>query len=153
MSTTSNTRPAVLRLLALMAAVGMIFALTPASTASAASPVAGVVEGHASLPSTIGACGASGSFTGTFTGVHGTSAAVLSGASATFTYCNTNTVQGTASGTITLDGHTCGFNWTRVGVTAVIFFNGANCTGGGAAVFVPDADQRGATIVGAGGAV
>lgn len=149
----TTTHSSVRTMLALFAAVAMIFALSPAGVASAASPIAGAVEGHADLPAGIGACGVQGTFTGSVVvGVHGTNAVVSGGASASFTYCNTNTVQGTADGDLTLDGHTCGFSWIRAGVTAIVTFD-EGCTGAAVAVFVPDVDQQGATVVGAGAGI
>ena len=140
------------RSLLLSAIVAMLVALIPAPSASAATPLVAVVQGTATLSGGFGACGASGSFSGTaVAGIHGTNVIVNGSASATFTYCNTQIGGTVSNASITIDGHTCGFTWERVGVVAVLTFTNG-CTGGGVAAFAPTGTNT-AQVVGVGGIV
>jgi hypothetical protein len=132
-------------LIALMTAVLMMLALSPAAPAQASTtPLLATVVGHADLPSGLSACNVKGDFEGTAVGVHG-GAAFNSTASATqFTYCN-DVITGTANGVLVVDGHSCDFAWARFGASALVTFGGG-CTGAAVAAFVPDADQAGATL-------
>ena len=131
------------RSLLLSAIVAMLVALISAPSASATTPVAAVVEGEATLDGGIGACWASGSFSGTaVAGIHGTDTVVRGSASASFDYCNTQINGEVRNARITIDGHTCGFSWQRQGVVVVITFT-KGCTGAGVATFA----QTGVTTV------
>ena len=118
-----------------LVAFTLLMAVVPTSAASAATPIFVVVEGTATLSGGIGTCG-TGTFAGTATGLHGEVLIVGATTTASFTYCNPDVVTGTASGTVTIDGHSCGFNWSRVLNRATITFH-SGCSGYGTAEFTP----------------
>jgi hypothetical protein len=120
--------------IAFVAMAAMMFAMVPAGPASA-TPGLAAVQGTARLNGGVGTC-STGSFSGSAVGIHGTAPSVLTGVSASYSYCDELIVVGTASGTLSVVGITCGFDWTRVGVTAVVVFR-APCTGAAAAGFAP----------------
>jgi hypothetical protein len=74
-------------------------------------------------------CG-NGTMTGTATGVHGAES-TFGTVSATFSYCDDLIVVGSASGTITVAGHTCNFTWLRLG--GAVLVNASGCHTGGTA--------------------
>lgn len=120
----------------LLAAAAMLFAMLPTAPADAGNGVA-AVQGTATLDQGVGVANGTGSFSGTAVGAHvGGNTPGPVPVSATFTYSDVPIVTGTAFGDITIDGDTCGFNWTRVGVTAVVVFD-SGCTGAAVAAFAP----------------
>lgn len=91
-------------------------------------------------------------WSGSATGVHGTSPRVLVPVTGSFGYGGSLAV-GSATGTMSIDGHSCGFNSTSVGAATVATFGGG-CTGGAVMTFVPTtppgSEPSSGVVVGAG---
>lgn len=145
MTTTVLTRS---KLIMAVAVAAMLMALVPATSAQAASPVTFAGAGTAVLNGGVGACGATGTFSGTVSGTHGGSAYVGASIIANFTYCNDTTIEGNATGSFVIQGgvapatinrHHCNFTWQRIGTTARITISGGegNCSGTAVAEFAP----------------
>ena len=125
---------------ALVVMAATMFALLPAAPASG-SEFTIVVRGIAELSAGIGACNSTGRFVGHANGFHGTVPVVNAVVTATFVYCDPDTLTGVADGEVTIAGGssvagswhktTCDFTWERIGVVADVEL--ANCTSGGIA--------------------
>jgi hypothetical protein len=129
--TLSTNRTRLVVVLALVASLWL--ALMPASPADA-DPGAAVITGTANLPSFPGS--GSGTFNGSI--LVGTTSG---SASATFNYNEITCAAGLATGTITVSGHgSAGFQWARVGATAVLVISGSHTGVGVAAFATTDSD-------------
>jgi hypothetical protein len=130
--------------LAFVAMAVMMITVLPATSASAHGGTITFV-GTAQLSGGIGVCPSSGSAQFTVAGTHGTTP-VEGNASASFTYCNSDIVAGTASGTLNVtlrpvgggaaSQFSCAFSWVRTGATAAITFS-SGCAGSATAAFAP----------------
>lgn len=115
------------RLSALAVALLAAALLMPLTPASANDDVAVItVAGTAHLSDGIGSSNNErGCFGGVNTGVGSNPTVFGGGAFATFTYNNPDSIEGDATGTITIEAvvgsdHTVGFDWERTGVVAIV---------------------------------
>jgi hypothetical protein len=126
-----------------LAAIVMALAVFAFAAPANAAPGAVVFNGTATLDNGFPApAGSTGSFSGTARGlVEGAVVLGPNNMTASYTYsepCPPTT--GTAAGTVTINGKSKFFNWTRAGLTAIVLlrdFSGGPINGVAVAVFVP----------------
>lgn len=118
----------------LVATAALLLAMLPAASADA-GPGAIALEGEVTFDQGFGVHLGTAKFEGTMTGVHGTSALAAVPAEAHLVYDEPLVITGTAQGSITIGGDTCGFGWVRTG-TALVFLFYDGCSGHGVGSFV-----------------